>query len=114
MLILFYMNKKSTNFYITTPIYYVNDKPHIGHAYTTIMADVFARYYRKIIGKNNVFFLTGTDEHGSKMANSAKIRNLSPLEFANNVSDEYKEVWKERNIRDCIALDVKNFSHLMK
>lgn len=92
------MNKKSNNFYVTTPIYYVNDKPHIGHAYTTIMADVFARYHRKIKGKDKVFFLTGTDEHGSKVANFAKTNNLSPQEFANNVSDEYKEVWKELNI----------------
>lgn len=92
------MNKKSNNFYVTTPIYYVNDKPHVGHAYTTIMADVFARYHRKILGENNVFFLTGTDEHGSKVANSAKNHNLSPQEFANKVSDEYKEVWKELDI----------------
>lgn len=92
------MNTKSNNFYVTTPIYYVNDKPHIGHAYTTIMADVFARYHRKIKGKDNVFFLTGTDEHGSKVANSAKTHNLSPQEFANNVSDEYKETWKKLDI----------------
>ncbi|MBU0636922.1 MAG: methionine--tRNA ligase [Patescibacteria group bacterium] len=92
------MNKKSNNFYITTPIYYVNDKPHIGHAYTTVMADVFARYYRKIKGENNVFFLTGTDEHGNKVANSAKAHNLSPQEFANNISNEYKKVWKKLDI----------------
>jgi len=92
------MNKELKNFYVTTPIYYVNDKPHIGHAYTTVMADVFARYYRKIKGEDNVFFLTGTDEHGSKVAESAAARNLSPQEFADKISDEYKKIWKELNI----------------
>ena len=61
------MNKK---FYVTTPIYYVNDVPHVGHAYTTIAADVLARYYR-LLGFD-VFFLTGTDEHGTKVAASAQ------------------------------------------
>lgn len=92
------MSKKSANFYVTTPIYYVNDKPHVGHAYTTIMADVFARYQRKLKGKENVFFLTGTDEHGSKVAKSAKSRNLSPQEFADIISDEYKKIWKDLDI----------------
>lgn len=92
------MDKKSDNFYVTTPIYYVNDKPHVGHAYTTIMADVFARYQRKIKGKENVFFLTGTDEHGSKVAKSAKASNLSPQEFADVISESYKKVWSELDI----------------
>ena len=57
-------------FYITTPIYYINDVPHVGHAYTTVAADVLARYYR---GKGeDVFFLTGVDEHGAKIAEAAK------------------------------------------
>lgn len=92
------MDKKSDNFYVTTPIYYVNDKPHVGHAYTTIMADVFARYHRKIKGKDNVFFLTGTDEHGSKVAKSAKSHSLSPQEFVDAISDEYKKIWKDLDI----------------
>jgi methionyl-tRNA synthetase len=92
------MDKKSDNFYVTTPIYYVNDKPHVGHAYTTIMADVFARYQRKIKGKEKVFFLTGTDEHGSKVAKSAKANNLSPQEFADFISESYKKVWSELDI----------------
>jgi len=92
------MDKKSDNFYVTTPIYYVNDKPHVGHAYTTIMADVFARYQRKIKGKEKVFFLTGTDEHGSKVAKSAKASNLSPQEFADVISESYKKVWNELDI----------------
>ncbi len=92
------MDKKSAKFYVTTPIYYVNDKPHAGHAYTTIMADVFARYQRKLKGKENVFFLTGTDEHGSKVAKSAKAHDLSPQEFADNISKVYKNIWKDLDI----------------
>jgi len=65
-------------FYVTTPIYYVNDVPHIGHAYTTLAADVIARY-KRLCGYQ-VFFLTGTDEHGSKVAKSAKANNQSPQE----------------------------------
>lgn len=88
------MDKKSGHFFVTTPIYYANDKPHIGHAYTTVMADVFARFHRRIIGKDNVFFLTGSDEHGAKVAKSAESRNLSPQEFVDAVSEEYKNLWK--------------------
>jgi methionyl-tRNA synthetase len=92
------MNKDIENFYVTTPIYYVNDKPHIGHAYTTIIADIFARYHRKIKGKENVFFLTGTDEHGSKVARSAEAHHLSPQEFVDKISEEYKNLWRDLNI----------------
>lgn len=80
-------------FYITTPIYYVNDRPHIGHAYTTVAADTFARFYRAKLGAENVFFLTGTDEHGTKVAESAAKRGLEPQVFADEVSAEYKNVW---------------------
>jgi len=59
-----------TDFYITTPLYYVNDKPHIGHAYTTILCDAFARFHR-LMGQE-VYFLTGTDEHGEKIEQTAK------------------------------------------
>ena len=67
-----------SKFNLTTPLYYVNDKPHIGHAYTTILADVLARYHR-IIG-DEVFFLTGTDEHGQKVQEAANKNNISPQE----------------------------------
>jgi len=60
----------SSRFFVTTPIYYVNDKPHIGHAYTTIAADVLARFHR--MNGEETFFLTGTDEHGSKVAQAAE------------------------------------------
>ena len=66
-------------FYLTTPIYYVNDVPHIGHAYTTIAADVLARYKR--LAGYEVFFLTGTDEHGIKIERSARERGVSPQEW---------------------------------
>jgi methionyl-tRNA synthetase len=65
-----------SKFYVTTPIYYVNDEPHIGHAYTTILADVLSRYHR-LFG-DDVFFLTGTDEHGQKLQEAAAKHNLTP------------------------------------
>lgn len=81
-------------FYIATPIYYVNDKPHIGHAYTTIVADVLARFYRRLLGADQVFFSTGTDEHGAKVAEAAAKNKLSPQEFADQISGQFKEAWQ--------------------
>lgn len=86
------MNK----FYITTPIYYVNDVPHIGHAYTTMAADIVARYQRSL-GKK-VFFLTGTDEHGQKIARRAHQEDLEPIEFCNRIVAKFKELWQLLNI----------------
>lgn len=88
----------SEKFYITTPIYYVNDKPHIGHAYTTVVADVMARFYREKLGKENVYFLTGTDEHGAKIAEAADKAGISPQEFTDRVSGEFKDSWKNLDI----------------
>lgn len=82
---------------ITTPIYYVNDKPHIGHAYTTLAADVLARFFRTQ-GKE-VFFLTGTDEHGSKIAESAENMGKSPKQLCNENSQLYKEAWRNLNVK---------------
>jgi methionyl-tRNA synthetase len=82
------VNKK---FYITTPIYYVNDIPHIGHAYTTIAADIIARYSR-LSGKH-VFFLTGTDEHGQKVENAAKETGSSPKEHSDLMVGNFKKLW---------------------
>lgn len=79
-------------FYITTPVYYVNDKPHIGHAYTTIAADVLARYHR-LLGEE-VFFLTGTDEHGSKVAESASKAGMTPQEFCDQTAAKFSSAWK--------------------
>lgn len=83
-------------FYITTPIYYVNDVPHIGHAYTTVIADCLARY-KKLLGKE-VFFLTGTDEHGQKVEKAAREKGLEPLELADQVVGRFKDLWKALNI----------------
>jgi methionyl-tRNA synthetase len=76
--------------YITTPIYYVNDRPHIGHAYTTIICDVWARFMR--FAGHDVFFLTGTDEHGQKVEKSAAARGVSPQELADENAAEFRRV----------------------
>ncbi len=80
------------NFYVTTPIYYVNDKPHIGHAYTSIAADFFARFNR-LAGRES-FFLTGTDEHGTKVANAAEAASKTPQEFCDEVVKQFADTWK--------------------
>jgi len=82
--------------YITTPIYYVNDVAHIGHAYTTIIADTLARYAR-LIGEDT-YFLTGTDEHGQKIEESAKIRGREPQEYADEISGKFRDLWDEFDI----------------
>jgi methionyl-tRNA synthetase len=82
--------------YITTPIYYVNDVAHIGHAYTTIIADTLARYSR-LIG-HNTFFLTGTDEHGQKIEESAKKRGRDTKEYADEISATFRDLWDEFDI----------------
>jgi methionyl-tRNA synthetase len=83
-------------FYLTTPIYYVNDVPHIGHAYTTIAADVLARYKR--LAGYEVFFLTGTDEHGIKIERSARGHGVSPQEWTDAISDHFRRLWARLNI----------------
>jgi methionyl-tRNA synthetase len=83
-------------YYLTTPIYYVNDVPHIGHAYTTIIADTIARYAR--LKGLDTFFLTGTDEHGQKIEEAAKKRGKSPKEYADEISAKFKELWDEFEI----------------
>ncbi len=83
-------------FYITTPIYYVNDKPHIGHAYTTIAADLLARFHR--LAGREAFFLTGTDEHGTKVAEAAKKAGLSEIEFCDRTVETFKNAWKNLSI----------------
>ncbi|MCF8473547.1 MAG: methionine--tRNA ligase [Emcibacter sp.] len=79
-------------FYITTPIYYVNDIPHIGHAYTTLACDVLARFKR--LDGFDVMFLTGTDEHGQKVEKSAAAKGKAPIEFCNEVSERFRELAK--------------------
>ena len=85
-----------SKFYITTPLYYVNDKPHIGHAYTTILADVLARYHR-IMG-DDVHFLTGTDEHGQKVQEAAASRNVDPENHVYEFVLRFQELWRKLHI----------------
>lgn len=87
------MDKK---YYITTPIYYINDIPHIGHAYTTIAADVMARYKR--ITGHRVFFLTGTDEHGQKVEKAAEALGIHPQEHADRMVSRFTDLWQALNI----------------
>src|SRR4051794_20036945 len=75
-------------FSVTTPIYYVNSNPHLGHAYTTVAADVLARHHRQ--RGEDVFFLTGTDEHGTNVARAAEEERLSPKEFCDRVSARFR------------------------
>ena len=83
-------------FYLTTPLYYVNAKPHIGHAYTTVVADTLARAHRQ--RGEEVFLLTGTDEHGEKIAQAAKAEGLSPKEFTDQTSETFRSLWKTLGI----------------
>jgi len=86
----------TSTFYVTTPIYYVNDAPHIGHAYTTVAADVLARY-RRLRGFQ-VHFLTGTDEHGQKMQRAAEAQGITPQEMADRNSASFRELWAKMDI----------------
>src|SRR3989338_11574203 len=83
-------------FYLTTPLYYVNAAPHLGHAYSTIVADTIRRY-KKMRGYD-AFLLTGTDEHGQKVERSAKAAGLSPQQFADQVSALFREQWRKVGI----------------
>ncbi len=84
------------SFFITTPIYYVNARPHLGHAYTTIVADVACRFHR--MRGEDTFFLTGTDEHGDKVVRAAKTENLSPRPYVDKISALFKDLWPQLNI----------------
>ena len=81
-----------SRFYVTTPIYYVNDAPHIGHTYTTVVADAVARWHR-LLG-DETFFLTGTDEHGLKVQRAAEANGVTPLEWADRTSERFRDAWK--------------------
>ena len=99
------------NYYITTPIYYVNDKPHIGHAYTSIACDVLARFKR--LDGYSVKFLTGTDEHGQKVEKAAKLQNKSPLEYANLISKDFKSLTKTLNLSNDDFIRTTEKRHLL-
>jgi len=88
----------TSKFYITTPLYYVNASPHIGHSYTTIAADCLARYMRKNLGKERAWLLTGTDEHGQKIQKAADEAKLAPKEFTDKMVVQFKKLWEKLNI----------------
>jgi len=102
----------ANKFYITTPIYYVNASPHIGHSYTCIAADSLARYNRKVLGKGNVWFLTGTDEHGQKIQKAADEEKLSPQEFVDKVVVQFKGLWQKLNITNDDFIRTTEARHL--
>jgi methionyl-tRNA synthetase len=86
----------SNRFYLTTPIYYPNAEPHIGHVYTTLAADTLARYHR--LAGDETFLLTGTDEHGIKMVKTAAEQGIEPAELADRVVGEFQDLWKELHV----------------
>ncbi len=100
----------SRPFYITTPIYYVNASPHIGHAYTTIVADVLARFAR-MTGRET-FFVTGTDEHGDKIAEAAQKAGITPKEYADGISAQFRGLWPELAITNDYFIRTTDENHM--
>lgn len=103
------MPESKRTFYVTTPIYYVNDVPHIGHAYSTVGADALARFKR--MDGYEVFFLTGTDEHGQKIAKTAKEKGLEPKQLADQVVERFKEAWVKLRISNDHFVRTTDESH---
>ncbi|MFA7319661.1 MAG: methionine--tRNA ligase [Parcubacteria group bacterium] len=100
---------KDTKFYITTPIYYANAAPHIGHAYTTVAADVLTRFH-KLQGEE-VFFLTGMDEHGMKIQKAAEVQNKQPQEFVDGIAEIFQALWKKLNIENTNFIRTTDAAH---
>lgn len=96
--------------YITTPIYYVNDIPHIGHAYTTIIADFLKHFY--VLNGDEVFLLTGTDEHGQKIERSAKAKGKSLMEYTTEISQAFRSLWDEMGISYDHFIRTTDASHI--
>ncbi|TLY39644.1 MAG: methionine--tRNA ligase [Nitrospirae bacterium] len=99
----------SKTFYITTPIYYVNDVPHIGHAYTTVAADVVARYYR--LRGSDVFFLTGLDEHGQKVQQAAAKAGIDPKAYCDQLAPKFQNLWKRLHISNDAFIRTTDSQH---
>jgi methionyl-tRNA synthetase len=100
-----------TPFYITTPIYYVNARPHLGHAYTTIVADVACRFHSMLQAQS--FLLTGTDEHGDKVVRAAKKENLTPRTYVDKISGLFRDLWPELNIKYSYFIRTTDASHMV-
>src|SRR5438445_192637 len=96
-------------FYLTTPIYYVNDQPHIGHTYTTVVADVVARFHR-MLGQD-VHFLTGTDEHGQKIERAAQAKGLRPIDLADGVVERFRGLWRTLGITNDVFIRTTEERH---
>ena len=97
-------------FYITTPIYYVNARPHLGHAYTTIVADVATRFHS--MRRDRVFFLTGTDEHGDKVVRAAKQEGISPRAYVDKISQLFRDLWPELHIDNSYFIRTTDAAHI--
>ena len=98
-----------STFYITTPIYYTNAEPHAGHAYTTIAADVLARYHR--LKGDEVFFLTGVDEHGENIQKIADKNNISPQAYCDQIAPTFTKLWERLNVSYDIFLRTTSELH---
>lgn len=104
------MNPQKNKFYVTTPIYYVTAKPHLGHLYSTVIADVLARWHK--LKNDRTLFLTGTDEFGQKIAQAAEKAGKDPQSFVNSFIDAYKNVWKEYDVAYDIFMRTTNDFHI--
>jgi methionyl-tRNA synthetase len=100
----------SMPFYVTTPIYYVNARPHLGHAYTTIVADVAARFHT--MRPCDVYFLTGTDEHGDKVVRAAKKENMTPRGYVDTISRLFRDLWPELGINNSAFIRTTDSAHM--
>jgi len=100
----------SKPFYITTPIYYVNARPHLGHAYTTLVADVATRFHAML--GCDTFFLTGTDEHGDKIVQAAEKEGLQPREYVDKISGLFRALWPELNIDNSDFIRTTDSAHM--
>lgn len=98
------------NIYITTPIYYVNAMPHLGHAYTTVVVDTYARFQK--LCSNNVRFQTGTDEHGEKIFQAAELEGVSPREFVDRVSGSFADIWPVLSVSPDNIIRTTDFKHV--
>ena len=96
-------------YYITTPLYYVNSKPHIGHAYTNVLCDTFARFHRAL--GEEIFFMTGTDEHGTKIDKAAREAGLAPKTFVDTIVPEFKKLWQALQIKYDFFIRTTDDSH---
>src|SRR6188474_2512863 len=99
-------------FYVTTPIYYVNAAPHLGHAYTTIAADILARHHRQ--RGEDVFFLTGTDEHGEPVAQAAEKLGVTPRELGDRNATRFRDLWTALNVSNDFFIRTTDSEHEAK